>query len=309
VDERSLQRERAHNLWTSFGRKFEAIAQATCLVARPEAEMSDIGGLASAKDEIQTYALAATSPEVYERWGTYPPSGLMLIGRRGMGKRLLAQVLSTLTDTSFVGVRVPRLVIELIHRSAKAGELVSAWSQTLEEMPPLTVFFEELEFTQAAEFGSRRTDLPVGPVMDFLLDVLDRTIAVEHTLVVGSTSNPDTLRHAFLQPGRLERIVEVNASFPDDVIEALRIHGAAAEKRAGHDLFRGVDWRQAVGQYQEPSIGDWVHILHSVLRRKARCEASPEAPPAVLTQDVLDEVARFRQVNSRLALPSGGNYV
>lgn len=304
-----MQRERAHNLWTSFGRKFEAIAQATRLEPRPQADLASIGGLASAKDEIQTYASAATSPEVYERWGTYPPSGLMLLGRRGMGKHLLARLLSTLTDTSFVGVRVPRLVIELVHRSAKAGELVTAWSQTLEEMPPVTVFFEELEFTQAAELGSRRADLPVGPVMDFLLDVLDRTIAVEHTLVVGSTSSPDTLRHAFLQPGRLERIVEVNPSFPDDVVEALRIHGGLAEKRAGHDLFSGIDWRAAIGSYQDPSVGDWVHILHSVLRRKARSEAAREVAAPIGTQDVLDEVVRFRQANNRLAAPSGGNYV
>ncbi len=304
-----MQRERAHNLWASFGRKFETIAQATLLEPRPSAELSGIGGLASAKDEIQTYAFAATSPEVYERWGTYPPSGLMLIGRHGMGKRLLARLLSTLTDTAFVCVRVPRLVIELVHRSAKPGELVSAWSQTLDEMPPVTVFFEELEFTQTAELGSRRSDLPVGPVMDFLLDVLDRTIAVEQTLVVGSTSSPDTLRHAFVQPGRLERIVEVTPTFPDDVIDALRIHGAAAEKRAGHDLFREIDWTQAVGSYQEPSIGDWVHILHSVLRRKARSEAASEAPSPISTQDVLAEVSRFRQAKNRLALPSGGNYV
>ncbi len=304
-----MQRERAQNLWTSFGRKFEAIAQATRLEARPQAELASIGGLSSAKDEIQTYAYAATSPEVYERWGTYPPSGLMLLGRRGMGKRLLARLLSTLTDTSFVGVRVPRLVIELVHHSAKAGELVSAWSQTLEEMPPVTVFFEELEFTQAAELGSRRTDLPVGPVMDFLLDVLDRTIAVQHTLVVGSTSSPDTLRHAFLRPGRLERIVEVSPAFPEDVIAALRIHGALAEKRAGHDLFREIDWSAAVGSYQDPSVGDWIHILHSVLRRKARGEAAHEAAAPIRTQDVLDEVARFRQASNRLALPSGGNYV
>jgi ATP-dependent 26S proteasome regulatory subunit len=309
VDERSVQRERAQNLWSSFGRKFEAIAQSTALEARPQTELSQIGGLASAKDEIQTYAYAATAPEIYERWGTWPPSGLMLLGRRGMGKRLLARLLSTLTDTSFVGVRVPRLVIELVHRSAKAGELVTAWSQTLEEMPPVTVFFEELEFTQAAELGSRRADLPVGPVMDFLLDVLDRTIAAPHTLVVGSTSSPDTLRRAFLQPGRLERIVEVTPTFPDDVIAALRIHGALAEKRAGHDLFREVDWHAAIGTYQEPSIGDWVHILHSVLRRKARGEAASESASPIATQDVLDEVSRFRQANNRLALPSGGNYV
>jgi ATP-dependent 26S proteasome regulatory subunit len=309
MEDREIRRERAQNLWASFGRKFEAVARATCLEPQPQMTLGRIGGLAEAKEEIQTYACAATSPEVYERWGTYPPTGLLLIGRRGVGKRLLAEALSTLTETSFASVNVPRLVIEVVHRGGKAGDLVTAWSQTLEEMPPLTVLFHELEFSQAAEIGTRRSDLPVGPVMDFLLDLVDRTIAASETLVVGSTSHPDTLRHAFAEPGRLERIVEVNPIFPDDVIDTLRIHAADSEKRAGHPLFEEIDWNLAVGSYQDPSPGDWVHIMHAVLRRKARCEAAREAASPVTTQDLLDEVTRFRQASNRLALPRGGNYV
>jgi ATP-dependent 26S proteasome regulatory subunit len=309
MEDREIRRERAQNLWASFGRKFEPVAQATSLDPHPQTTLGRIGGLAEAKEEIQTYACAATSPELYERWGTYPPTGLLLIGRRGVGKRLLAEALATLTETSFAAVNVPRLVIEVVHRGAKAGELVSAWSQTLEEMPPLTVLFQELEFSQAEEIGTRRTDLPVGPVMDFLLDLLDRTIAAPDTLVVGSTGHPDTLRHAFAQPGRLERIVEVNPIFPDDVVDTLRIHSADSEKRAGHALFEDIDWRQAVGSYQDPSPGDWVHILHAVLRRKARCQAAREVASPVTTQELLDEVARFRQANNRLSLARGGNYV
>jgi len=309
MEDREIRRERAQNLWASFARKFEPVAQATTLEPNPQTTLGRVGGLAAAKEEIQTYACAATSPEVYERWGTYPPTGLLLIGRPGVGKRLLAEVLSTLTETAFAAVNVPRLVIEVVHRGAKATELVTAWSQTLEEMPPLTVLFEELEFSQAAEIGTRRTDLPVGPVMDFLLDLLDRTIAASDTLVVGSTSHPDTLRHAFAQPGRLERIVEVSPIFPDDVIETLMIHAADSEKRAGHALFEDIDWREAVGSYQDPAPGDWVHILHAVLRRKARCEAARETASPVTTKDLSDEVTRFRQASNRLSLPRGGNYV
>ena len=46
-----------------------------------------------------------------------------------------------------------------------------------------------------------------------------------------------------------------------------------------------------------------------MLRRKARCQASREVVTPVTTQDLLDEVARFRQANNRLSLARGGNYV
>src|SRR5262245_44871286 len=309
MEERNLRRERAQNLWTSFSRKHEPIARAAVLDPLPNVEVGRVGGLAAAKEEILTYACAATSPEVYARWGPHPPSGLLLLGERGSGKRLLAKVLASQTQTSFLAVNIPRLVLEVIHGGGKVGELVQAWSQALPEMPPLTVFFDELEFSQVEEIGARRPDLPVGPVMDFLLDLVDRTIAAGKDLVVGSTSHPDTLRHAFSQPERFERIVEVYPDFPDDIVAALRIHADDAEKRADHPLFDEIDWREVVSRFRGPSTGEWVHILHSVLRRKARCEAAGESPALATTRDFLQEVERFRRTSSRLSLPARGTYV
>jgi ATP-dependent 26S proteasome regulatory subunit len=309
MQEPEIRRERAQNLWGSFARKFEPISQATELEPAPEFTLAQIGGLAAAKEEIQTFACAATAPEIYERWGTHPPSGLMLIGARGVGKRLLARALATLTQTSFLCVAVPRLVLEVIHRGGKVGELVTAWSDTIAEMPPTTVLFNELEFSQAEELGVRRPDLPVGPVMDFLLDLLDRTIAVPHALVIGSTSHPDTLRRAFVDPRRLERIVEVNPIFPDDLVHTLRIHADAAEKRAGRPLFRDVDWHSVVGDTRSLAPGDWVNVLHATLRRKARGDAAGEPTAPVTTEDLRGEVVRFQQAASRLTAPKSGTYV
>jgi len=309
MDDPAIQRERAQNLWASFARKVDPIAQATELEPVPDFDLGRIGGLAGPKEEILTYACAATDPEVYQRWGTYPPSGLLLIGASGVGKTLLARALASLTRTSFLSIHVPRLVIEVIHRGGKVGELVSGWSQTLTEMPPTTTFFDELEFSQAQEIGAHRPDLPVGPVMDFLLDLVDRTIAVEGTLVVGSTAHPDTLRTAFSHQDRFERVVEVNPAFPNDVIEALRIHAAESEKLAGHALFDAIDWPQVVGHYHEPAPGSWIRILHAVLRRKARCEAAGETVSNVSSQDLCDEVERFKQARGRLAVPRSGTYV
>jgi ATP-dependent 26S proteasome regulatory subunit len=309
MEDRSIVQERTQNLWGSFARKFEPVLQATELEPTPSVDVLRIGGLAVAKEEILTYACAATSPEVYGRWGTYPPSGLLLIGQHGVGKRLLARALATQTGTSFLIVNIPRLVLEVIHRGGNVGDLVKDWSQALAEVPPLTVLFNELEFSQAQEIGTRRPDLPVGPVMDFLLDVIDRTIAAENHLVVGSTNHPATLRQAFTQPGRFERVVEVNPIYPDDIIEALRIHSEDSEKRAGHPLFEGVDWHAVVQKHRDSATGDWIRIMHAVLRRKARCEAAGETVTPVSTQDLQEEVERFRQASVRLAVTEGGNYV
>ncbi len=306
---RSIERERAQNLWGSFLRKVDPLARGAQLNTNPDLGFDQIGGLTAAKDEILTYACAATSPEIYAKWGTYPPSGVLMIGKQGVGKSLLAQALSSRTDTAFLRVDVPRMVLDVVHSGGKVGELIQAWSEILEEMPPLTVYFDELEFSQAQEIGHRRPDLPIGPIMDFLLELVGRTIAAGSHLVIGATSHPDTLRRAFVAPGRFERVVEVVPNFPSDVVEALHIHASMAEKRAGRPLFADVDWQRVVGQVAEPMTGDWVRILHAVLRRKARCEAAGETATPATTSDLKEEVDRFRQARKRIHTPEGGNYL
>jgi len=309
MEDRRIEIERAQNLWESFSRKFDPVARSAQLRAEPNTSFSEIGGLAGPKEEVLTYACAATSPDVYGHWGTFPPSAILMIGRRGTGKNLLAQALATQTQTSFVLVDVPRLVLDIVHAGGKVGELIQGWSQVLEEMPKLTIFFDELEFSQAQEIGSRRADLPIGPIMDFLLELVDRSVAAPGHLVVGATSDPDTLRHAFLTPGRFERVVEVTPAFPDDQIETLQIHAASAEKRAGRPLFDDVEWIEVVGQTRTASPGDWVRILHAVLRRKARCEAGGEDVTPVTTDDLKREVDVFQQTALQIHTSGGGNYV
>jgi ATP-dependent 26S proteasome regulatory subunit len=304
----NVLRERAANLWASFERKFPPIAKSSRMDPQPAVGVDQIGGLAAAKEEVLTYACGATDPEVYARWGTRAPTGLLLIGREGVGKTLLAKALATRAATAFVHVSVPRLVVEIVHRGGQVGELLEQWSQTVGELPPVTCFFDELEFSQADAIGTQRADLPVGPIMDFLLELLERTIATD-ALVVGATSHPDSLRPAFLAPGRFERVVEVSPQVPDDVVAALVLEQAVVEKRAGRPLFGTIDWSRVVGSYAALSTGDWVRVLHAVLRSKARCEAASESPGPIATDDLLREVDRLRQTRGRLPVQGGGIYL
>src|SRR6056297_2459869 len=229
--ESPLHAERAQNIWSSFQRNLDPLARGAAIVPSPSVDFDSIGGLAAPKEEILTYACAATDPEVYGRWGTFPPSAMLMIGRQGSGKSLLAEALAARTQTAFIRVDVPRMVLDVLHGAGKVGELVQGWSRALEEMPPVTVFFDELAFSQAHDMGRRVAELPTGPIMDFLFELTHRALAAPGCQVLGSTSHPDSLPHAWLMPGRFERVVEVNPIFPNDVIEALIIHARQAEKR------------------------------------------------------------------------------
>ena len=309
VDEDFKRTERAQNLWSSFMRSVDPMARGATLTANPDFQFDSIGGLAAAKDAVLTYGCAATNPSYYSDWGTFPPSGILLIGRDGVGKSLLARALATYTETSFLEVEIPRLILDVVHAGGKVGELVSQWSTILEEMPPLTVYFDELEFSRAQSIGTQRSDLPVGPIMDFLLEIVDRTIANKQHLVVGATSTPDNLRPAFVAANRFEQLVEVNPLYPEDMIDAVQIHAEAAETRAKQALFDEVDWESVIGQARNCAPGDWVRILHAVLRHKASEAARGEPTMRVNTKDLTQEVERFKHAQRRIRTSEGGNYV
>ena len=273
MDDLKIRQERAQNLWTSVQRKTPPLASATILEPSPQVEADQIGGLAQAQDEVVTYACALTNPELYESWGTFPPSGLLLIGHPGTGKSLLAAAMATRAGTPFLRVELPRLALEIVHHAGQAVELLDTWSHALQEMPPLSVFFHELEFSQAQAFGFSRPDLPIGPIMDFLLEFIERAIAIPDTLVVGSTTSPVTLRHAFLAPGRFERVVEVTPSLPGRHRRCPRDPYPRSREARGEEPLR--PHRLAGGGPPPPGAVHW-----NVDPPHAR-GASPQGPPGV----------------------------
>jgi SpoVK/Ycf46/Vps4 family AAA+-type ATPase len=303
VEERD--RQRAANLWQPFARKFPPLGKAARLEHDPRLDSNSIGGLAEPKEEILTYACAATDPEVYRRWGTVAPSGLLLLGPAESGKTMLAEMLATRARTVFLAVRVPRLILQTLHAPGNAGEMLAGWSELLEEMPRTTVFFREVDFRHAQTLIERRPDLPVNPAMDFLLELIDRTIAAKPALVVGSSSHPRSLSPILLEPGRFERVVWVQPVAPDDIVEALQLHAGQAEKRAGRPLFNEVDWTSVVQRDETATVGDWVRVLNAVLRRKARCDAADETPGGVTTDDLVAELERASRAPSSLPASPG----
>ncbi len=303
MDDPRVNAQKAANLWAAYERKLPPVERACRLVPEPTLGLEDIGGLDAAKEEILTYACAATHPAVYAQWGTMRPTGLLLIGPPGSGKTLLAEALATRAGTAFLAVDVSRLVLHLLHAPAAVGELLGGWGQVLAEMPPTTIFFSGFDpnLSQALE----RPQVPAAPLLDLMLELVDRTVGLEEKLVVGSTSWPDALPPSFVEPGRFERVVDVVPVLPDDVIAALELHASRAEKRAGRTLFEGVDWKKLVGSEDDVSIGDWIRNLHAALRRKARCQAAGELPGPVTTEDLRSEVERFRKARTSLPIPPG----
>ena len=84
MDEPQIQVERSQNLWDRSVRKMPPLERASAFVAAPDVHSDQIGGLAQAQDELLSYACTMTNPEVYAQWGTFPPTGLLLMRPFGL---------------------------------------------------------------------------------------------------------------------------------------------------------------------------------------------------------------------------------
>ena len=75
---------------------------------------------------------------------------------------------------------------------------------------------------------------------------------------------------------------------------------ARAEERAGRALFGDVDWKDVVSRFRDPSTGDWIQMMHGVLRRKAREQCGDAEVATITTDDLLAEVEVSRRARKRL---------
>ena len=90
------------------------------LVQVPDIKWDDIGGLESAKQELQeAVEWPLKYPESFEKFGVRPPRGVLIYGPPGTGKTLLAKAVANESDANFIAVKGPELLSKWVGESEK----------------------------------------------------------------------------------------------------------------------------------------------------------------------------------------------
>ncbi|MEK7173075.1 MAG: AAA family ATPase, partial [Patescibacteria group bacterium] len=75
------------------------------IIEKPKTSWSDIGGLDLQVQEIQEVVeLPLKKPELFKKIGITPPKGILLYGKPGTGKTLLAKAVAASTNSTFIEV-------------------------------------------------------------------------------------------------------------------------------------------------------------------------------------------------------------
>jgi transitional endoplasmic reticulum ATPase len=276
------------------------------ITTQPDVSFKDIGGLARAKQAVGGLVYALKSPDLHKKWGTQPPSGVLLYGPPGTGKTLLAMALAREAEAVFFHVRVTNVVTKWYGDSLDVLQEVFA---QLKECGRCVLFLDEIDalvFDRAApeemRVASRR-------LVNSVAEQLDDLGRAGDILAVASSSRPDAVDPTLIQAGRLDRLIEVPLPETEAKREILAIHTARAEALAGRTLFGRLDLDAVLARTVKLSSADLAEIVQRALEDKVQQEGAGLTPGPVTTEDMQRAIEDYRKTKEIIEKIRYGQYL
>lgn len=201
---------------------------------------NDIGGQATAKQELLEALDFINQASVAAKLGIRPLQGILLSGPPGTGKTLLAKAAAAYTDAAFLAAAGS----EFIEMYAGVGaqrvrQLFDRARETARKQKKsrAIIFIDEIDVL-GAKRGQNNGHMEYEQTLNQLLVEMDgisndKDIQV---LLIGATNRPDLLDSALLRPGRFDRLVRVDLPDRDARLQILQLHTRNKPMAADVDL-------------------------------------------------------------------------
>ena len=174
----------------------------------PDVTWDDVGGLDDIKEELfNAVQWPLQKPELFERYAIRPPKGIMLHGRPGTGKTLLAKALARESGVNFISVKGPSLMSKYVGESERAVREVF---RTAKQAAPSILYFDEIETlvpVRGRDSGSAAafTERVIGQFLAEMNGIEELTGVV----VLATTNRADLIDPALLAAGRFDLVLEL----------------------------------------------------------------------------------------------------
>jgi len=227
----------AFSIVSIISRAADVRAQVMELITSPGIDYDMIGGLDDVlKEVIESVELPLLEPELFERIGIEPPTGVLLYGAPGTGKTLIAKAVASRAQATFIRMSGSDLIQKFVGEGAR---LVKDVFQMARDKAPTILFIDEID----AVGGMRTHDGTTGSAevnrtMLQLLAEMDGFDATNNVKIIAATNRIDLLDPALLRPGRFDRVIEVPLPDEQGRIEILKIHTRKMKLAADVDFER-----------------------------------------------------------------------
>ena len=185
-------------------------------------KFDDIAGMDEEKAELQEIVEFLKNPQKFTNLGARIPKGVLLVGRPGTGKTLLARAVAGESKVPFISISGSDFVEMFV--GVGASRVRDLFDQAKKNKPCI-VFIDEIDAVgrqRGAGLGGGNDERE--QTLNQLLVEMDGFEANEGIIVLAATNRSDVLDPALMRPGRFDRQVYVNIPDVKGREGILRIH-------------------------------------------------------------------------------------
>lgn len=188
---------------------------------KTKVKFDDVAGLEEEKGELIEIVDFLKKPEKFTKMGAKIPRGVLLYGKPGTGKTLIAKAIAGEANVPFISMSGS----EFIEMFAGLGaSRVRKLFDKARKLAPCIVFIDEID-----AIGSRRTsnsgaETENNQTLNQLLVEMDGFGSEETIIVLAATNRPEMLDKALLRPGRFDRQITIPTPDLKGRLAILKIH-------------------------------------------------------------------------------------
>ena len=208
---------------------------------RPQDEITvrfeDVAGISEAKEELQEVVTFLKQPESFIRLGARIPRGVLLVGRPGTGKTLLAKAIAGEAGVPFFSIAASEFVELFVGVGASR---VRDLFRKAKEKSPCIIFIDEIDAVgrqRGAGIGGGNDERE--QTLNQLLTEMDGFADNSGVILLAATNRADVLDTALMRPGRFDRRIQVDLPDRKGREAILAVH---ARSRPLSDEVSLADW-------------------------------------------------------------------
>jgi len=242
-------------------------------------KFEDVAGLDEEKGELIEIVDFLKNPKRYLDMGAKIPKGILLYGKPGTGKTLIAKAIAGEAGVPFISMSGS----EFIEMFAGLGaSRVRKLFDKAKKMAPCIIFIDEID-----AIGSRRTsnsgaESENNQTLNQLLVEMDGFSSTETIIVLAATNRPEMLDKALLRPGRFDRQITIPTPDLNGREEILKLH--SKNKKLADD----VNFREFAGDTAGFTGAELSNVLN-----EAAIIATREKHDAITKSDIESAVKKI----------------
>ena len=198
---------------------------------KTKTRFSDVAGLDEEKEEMVELVEFLKEPKKFIEMGAKIPKGVLLYGKPGTGKTLIAKAIAGEAGVPFISMSGS----EFIEMFAGLGaSRVRKLFDKARKLSPCIVFIDEIDAIGSRRTGGSGAESENNQTLNQLLVEMDGFKTEETIIVLAATNRPEMLDKALLRPGRFDRQITIPSPDKKGRLEILKIH--SKDKKIADDL-------------------------------------------------------------------------